>query len=513
MPNNQNNEKKYASLSTLQTFLDNLKTKFSNIGHKHTISDLTDYTVDSSLSSTSTNPVQNKVLNAEFDKIAVSMRALDLALDGKSDSAHSHNDLYYTQSQLDTKLASKSDKTHNHDSAYDTKGAAADSLASAKSYTDTKVANLASTSTVDTKISTHNTATTAHSDIRDLISGLTTRLNALANSDDTTLDQLSEIVAYIKNNKSLIDGITTSKVNVADIVNNLTTNVTNKPLSAAQGVAIKTLIDDLQEELDSHTHTDSEDIYIQNEEPTNAEEGTLWIDLDAEGTVGGTGANTGGGSVNIDTTLTKSGQSADAKAVGDALATKQPLGDYATEDYVDNAISSIDIPSGADGKSAYAYAQEAGYTGTEEEFAEKLAQEPLIGTTMEITPSQVLEAITTGRDVLISHSESAWGGEMKFSSFSHAVAFDVVLASGIFMYASEFYIAELYGDYTNGIWNTATTKLARYTDVPTALKNPYALTINGKSYDGSAAVNMTDEINSLIDTKLSSISNAEEVAF
>ena len=50
-------------------------------------------------------------------------------------------------------------------------------------------------------------------------------------------------MAYIKRNRSLIDGITTSKVNVSDIIDNLTTNVTNKPLSAAQGVALKALID------------------------------------------------------------------------------------------------------------------------------------------------------------------------------------------------------------------------------------------------------------------------------
>ena len=46
---------------------------------------------------------------------------------------------------------------------------------------------------------------------------------------------MSEIVAYIKANKSLIDSVTTNKINVSDIVNNLTTNVTSKPLSAAQG--------------------------------------------------------------------------------------------------------------------------------------------------------------------------------------------------------------------------------------------------------------------------------------
>ena len=52
-------------------------------------------------------------------------------------------------------------------------------------------------------------------------------------------------MAYIKANKTLIDSITTSKVNVSDIINNLNTNVSNKPLSAAQGVILKGLIDSL----------------------------------------------------------------------------------------------------------------------------------------------------------------------------------------------------------------------------------------------------------------------------
>lgn len=97
--------------------------------------------------------------------------------------------------------------------------------------------------TAASQVSAHNTGTDTHSDIRLLIQGLTERLNSLADSDDTTLDQLSEIVAYIKSNRTLIEAITTSKVSVADIIDNLTTNVTNKPLSAAQGVALKTLID------------------------------------------------------------------------------------------------------------------------------------------------------------------------------------------------------------------------------------------------------------------------------
>lgn len=110
------------------------------------------------------------------------------------------------------------------------------------SYTASEVGADA-TGTAESKVSDHNTRTDTHNDIRILIESLTARLNALADSDDTTLDQMSEVVAYIKSNKSLIDAITTSKINVSDIIDNLTTNVSNKPLSSAQGVALKALID------------------------------------------------------------------------------------------------------------------------------------------------------------------------------------------------------------------------------------------------------------------------------
>ena len=100
--------------------------------------------------------------------------------------------------------------------------------------------------TAASAVSQHNTDTVAHNDLRIALQGLSNRINAALNSDDATLDQMSEVVAYIKSNKSMIDAITTSKVSVADIVDNLTTNVSNKTLSAAQGVVIKTLIDSLR---------------------------------------------------------------------------------------------------------------------------------------------------------------------------------------------------------------------------------------------------------------------------
>ena len=57
-------------------------------------------TVDSSLSSTSVNPVQNKVIKT--------------ALDTKSDSSHNHDSRYYTETEMDTKLSGKANTSHTH---------------------------------------------------------------------------------------------------------------------------------------------------------------------------------------------------------------------------------------------------------------------------------------------------------------------------------------------------------------------------------------------------------------
>ena len=156
--------------------------------------------------------------------------------------------------------------------------------------------------TADGLVAAHNTAEAAHNDIRLLISGLTQRLNDLADSDDTTLDQLSEVVAYIKSNRELIASITTDKVSVADIIDNLTTNVANKPLSAAQGVALKALIDaiSIPEKLpnpNALTFTGA---------ATGSYDGSKPFTVDIP-------------SVSVDDSLTQSGQAADAAKVGDAL--------------------------------------------------------------------------------------------------------------------------------------------------------------------------------------------------
>lgn len=65
---------------------------------------------------------------------------------------------------------------------------------------------------IDAKISEHNESTTAHPDIRSLISSLTNKLDTFLDTDDESLDQMSELITFIQNNRTLIEGITTSKV-------------------------------------------------------------------------------------------------------------------------------------------------------------------------------------------------------------------------------------------------------------------------------------------------------------
>lgn len=114
--------------------------------------------------------------------------------------------------------------------------------------------------TAASAVSQHNTDATSHNDLRLALQELSDRINAALDSDDTTLDQMSEVVAYIKSNKSLIDAITTSKVNVSDIVNNLTTDISNKPLSAAQGVALKELINALSNSMTAYRTAAAQDV-------------------------------------------------------------------------------------------------------------------------------------------------------------------------------------------------------------------------------------------------------------
>lgn len=148
--------------------------------------------------------------------------------------------------------------------------------------------------------------------------------------------------------------------------------------------------------------------------------------------------------------------------------------------------------TGADGKSAYQYAQDGGYTGTEADFSAKLAQEILTGTTDDLTPAQVYEAVSSGRPVKVQYTSSDYG-VMSFTAFSISETMGVIASQNIVFYNNVYILTELGGYIQSGQWFFNSTVLAEKTDiptVPTSLKSPYALTIkiggNSVTYDGSA---------------------------
>lgn len=149
---------------------------------------------------------------------------------------------------------------------------------------------------------------------------------------------------------------------------------------------------------------------------------------------------------------------------------------------------------GPAGQSAYAAAQAGGYTGTEAEFAEKLAQEQLTGTTDDLTPAQVYNAVSAGIPVKVQYIDSTYG-LISFTAFNVSESLNVIASHIIAYYNGGYILAELWGDKSNNEWGFYVTTLAQTTDIPSALPNPKALTLKIGSttvtYDGSTAQTVT----------------------
>ena len=146
------------------------------------------------------------------------------------------------------------------------------------------------------------------------------------------------------------------------------------------------------------------------------------------------------------------------------------------------AVNGANI-TGPQGKSAYQYAQEGGYTGTETEFAEKLAQEQLTGTTNDLTPTQVYNAVSAGIPVKVQYFDNNFG-IFSYTNFNAAENMHAIASNTIVYYNGVYMLGELIGNTNTNQWFFMTTTLAQKTDIPT-----------------------DDHINSLIDTKLGVIEN------
>ena len=346
--------------------------------------------------------------------------------------------------------------------------------------------------TAESKVSTHNTSTDAHSDIRMLISGLSNRLNSLADSDDVTLDQFSEVVAYIKSNRDLISSITTSKVNVEDIIDNLTTNLADKPLSAAQGVALKELIDAISIPSD----------YIIA--PTTAAVGQTIVVKAVD----------------------ENGKPTEWETVDfqEQVQSDWEQNDDSSKDYIKNRPFYINktlqderrltLTNGEGESTAY-----FGYVGGSHTIDVSVVMKRDNGLIFNFTGT----ATYVGNPVY-EWTTASLTGNCNF--FPSSTTFYCKWSNGNWSITSSTDMSRLDGTYTVYCYSMDIKQIsdtfipdtiARTSDIPSKLPNPKALTFTGAvtgSYDGSTTVSVKipsavtdDHINSLIDTKLGVIEN------
>lgn len=226
--------------------------------------------------------------------------------------------------------------------------------------------------------SVHDSDAQSHNDIRLDLKALADKINAFLDSDDTTLDELTELIVAIKNNQGSISQLTSGKVNVTDIINNLTTNVTNKPLSAAQGVALKALIDAIRVPTKVSELTNDSN-YLQDSELSSAINTALAQAKESGQFDGADGKD--GTSVTVTNVTTSSADGgsnvvtfSDGKTITIKNGSKGSKGDKGdTGAAGTNGTNGKDGINGINGKSAYEFAQDGGYKGTVAEFSFKLA--------------------------------------------------------------------------------------------------------------------------------------------
>lgn len=124
----------------------------------------------------------------------------------------------------------------------------------------------------------------------------------------------------------------------------------------------------------------------------------------------------------------------------------------------------------------------------------KLAQEQLTGTTNDLTPTQVYEAVSAGIPVKVQYTDSTYG-LLSFTAFNVAESLNTVVSQTIVCLNSVYILAQLWGTKSNNQWGFNSTTLAQKTDIPSKLPNPNALTIKIGSttvtYDGSTAQTVT----------------------
>lgn len=192
------------------------------------------------------------------------------------------------ESAAEATKATKDGSNNIITSTYETKTDASKKLSDAKTYAEEKANAALSSAKSDaaSKVSAHNTSTTSHNDIRLLIDDLNTKVTHFLDVDDTTTDQLSEVLALINNNRGTLESLLGTKVNITDIIDNLTTTTAGKVLSANQGKVLKGLIDALTNTVNLKAEASTLTSHVNNKSNphavTKAQVGLGYVDNTAD---------------------------------------------------------------------------------------------------------------------------------------------------------------------------------------------------------------------------------------
>ena len=154
--------------------------------------------------------------------------------------------------------------------------------------------------------------------------------------------------------------------------------------------------------------------------------------------------------------------------------------------------------------------------------SDSVASDALVGTTDEITPAQVKEAIEAGRNVAITHTTDTFGS-VTFNFFSYAAKWaGAVIGSSIVYLSGGYIVVELLGSADYNIWQVYSTTIAETEKIDAALANKADKATSLAGYGITDAYNRTeidnlvlitvDDIDTICGTNIE-IATASEVVF
>ena len=356
----------------------------------------------------------------------------------------------------------------------------------------TDVINIANnlSNSIDTKISEHNESTTAHSDIRSLISNLTNKLNTFLDTDDESLDQISELITFIQNNRTLIEGITTSKVDKNQGIENaskglivgedgyITLGDISEGSASYYPVEI-TLVDSTYQT--DHTCQEISNAFKSGLIPyafihgveqniyhlmTCSEYLVSFVYLTEDNVSIITISQNNTVTVNINNPIIHAHQDISHKADKATTLSGYGITNAYTKGEVDNIINNLDTGvTSVNNKTGNVTitAQELGALTEHQDISGKADRSeiliPLIGNAENITPQQVMECLEEGRDVSVSkeYEFNDTNFNLTFTAWNRVTDAvyegqyaDLVISNTIAIFNGVYYLFEMVGGVFNG---------------------------------------------------------------